>query len=61
MHFYTPLGAIAAYKALYELILRPFFWDKTTHGLSVTARGSRISNGGFDLSGIKLEPGHKGL
>jgi cellulose synthase/poly-beta-1,6-N-acetylglucosamine synthase-like glycosyltransferase len=61
MHFYTPLGAIAAYKALYELILKPFFWDKTTHGLSVTARGRRISDGGFDLSGIKLEPGHKGL
>lgn len=32
MIFYFPLGAIAAYKALYELIKRPFFWDKTTHG-----------------------------
>ncbi|MBW4975753.1 glycosyltransferase [Roseovarius mucosus] len=61
MHFYTPLGTIAAYKALYELILKPFFWDKTTHGLSVTARGQPNSDGGFDLSGIKLEPGHKGL
>ncbi len=35
MHFYTPLGAIAAYKALYELVARPFFWDKTRHGLSL--------------------------
>lgn len=61
MHFYTPLGAIAAYKALYELILKPFFWDKTAHGLSVAARGLRTSDGGFDLTGIKLEPGHKGL
>ncbi|WP_297781635.1 glycosyltransferase family 2 protein [uncultured Roseovarius sp.] len=61
MHFYSPLGAIAAYKALYELILKPFFWDKTAHGLSVAARGRRTSDGGFDLSGIKLEPGHKGL
>ncbi len=34
MHFYTPLGAIAAYKALYELVMKPFFWDKTRHGLS---------------------------
>lgn len=34
MHFYSPLGAIAAYKALYELVFKPFFWDKTTHGLS---------------------------
>ena len=35
MHFYWPLGAIAAYKALYELILKPFFWDKTAHGHSL--------------------------
>ncbi|NIZ61503.1 glycosyl transferase [Sedimentitalea sp. CY04] len=32
--FYFPLGAIAAYKALRELIWQPFFWDKTTHGHS---------------------------
>jgi hypothetical protein len=31
---YWPLGAIAAYKAVLELIIAPFFWDKTTHGLS---------------------------
>ena len=30
---YTPHGAIAAYKALYELVFKPFFWDKTQHGL----------------------------
>ncbi len=35
MHFYSPLGAIAAYKALYELVFKPFFWDKTKHGLSI--------------------------
>ncbi|SEL21966.1 Glycosyltransferase, catalytic subunit of cellulose synthase and poly-beta-1,6-N-acetylglucosamine synthase [Roseovarius azorensis] len=61
MHFYAPLGAIAAYKALYELVFNPFFWDKTAHGLSVAAGGRRMSDGGFDLSGIKLEPGHEGL
>ena len=61
MHFYAPLAAAAAYKALYELILKPFFWDKTAHGLSVTARGRRRSDGGFDLAGIKLEPGHESL
>ncbi len=31
--FYYPLGTIAAYKALYELIFKPFYWDKTQHGL----------------------------
>lgn len=35
MHFYLPLGALAAYKALYELVVNPFFWDKTAHGLSL--------------------------
>lgn len=35
MHFYWPLGAVAAYKALYELVSNPFFWDKTRHGLSL--------------------------
>lgn len=31
--FYYPLATIAAYKALYELIIKPFYWDKTQHGL----------------------------
>lgn len=35
MIFYFPLGAIAAYKALYELITRPYYWDKTQHGQAV--------------------------
>ncbi len=32
MMFYFPLGALAAYKALHEMIAQPFFWDKTQHG-----------------------------
>ena len=32
---YFPLGALASYKALYELVARPFFWDKTQHGHSL--------------------------
>ena len=32
LHFYFPLGVLAVYKALYELIFAPFFWDKTAHG-----------------------------
>lgn len=30
---YFPLGALAAYKGAWELLLRPFFWDKTRHGV----------------------------
>ena len=54
MLFYAPLGAIAAYKALYELVLAPFFWDKTAHGVSLGSRpvrlGSAASDDGADLS-----------
>ena len=32
--FYYLMGPIAAYKALYELLYNPFFWDKTSHGMS---------------------------
>ncbi len=41
LHFYFPLGVFAAYKALYELIFAPFFWDKTTHGHSLSPRPRR--------------------
>ncbi|AML49907.1 glycosyltransferase [Falsihalocynthiibacter arcticus] len=33
LHFYFPLGALASYKGIFELIVRPFYWDKTEHGL----------------------------
>ena len=35
IHFYFPLGVLAAYKALYELVFAPFYWDKTQHGHSL--------------------------
>ncbi|MEK6747528.1 MAG: glycosyltransferase [Pseudomonadota bacterium] len=31
--FYLLLHSIASYKALYQLIVKPHFWEKTTHGL----------------------------
>lgn len=30
---YFPLGALAAYKGLFELLTKPFYWDKTAHGI----------------------------
>ncbi|MDX8348421.1 glycosyltransferase [Cognatiyoonia sp. IB215446] len=30
---YFPLGALAAYKGLWELARKPFYWDKTAHGV----------------------------
>lgn len=29
---YWPLGAIAAFKALFEVFFAPYYWDKTRHG-----------------------------
>ena len=31
---YWLLMSIAAYKGLWQLVTRPFFWEKTTHGIS---------------------------
>jgi glycosyltransferase XagB len=29
---YHPLATFAAYKALWEMLTKPFYWDKTSHG-----------------------------
>ncbi len=34
LHFYFPLATVAAYKGIWELISKPFYWDKTAHGHS---------------------------
>lgn len=31
--FYFPLATVAAWKGVAELLTRPFYWDKTRHGL----------------------------
>jgi cellulose synthase/poly-beta-1,6-N-acetylglucosamine synthase-like glycosyltransferase len=41
MHLYFPLSAISCWKGAIELVTRPFFWDKTSHGLSVSPANSR--------------------
>ncbi len=54
MHFYAPLGALAAYKAIYEIILKPFFWDKTTHGLSLETVSLPTSDDAVNLARVEL-------
>jgi len=34
MPLYWPLATLAAAKAAFELIFRPFWWSKTSHGVS---------------------------
>ena len=41
LHLYHPLGALASWKALIELVARPFYWDKTAHGLYGPDAGTR--------------------
>ena len=33
MLFYYIMASLAAYKALWEMLRKPFYWDKTSHGL----------------------------
>ncbi|MGO4916452.1 glycosyltransferase [Pseudogemmobacter sp. W21_MBD1_M6] len=33
LYVYFHMGALASYKGIYELVTKPFYWDKTTHGL----------------------------
>ncbi|MFV0411538.1 MAG: glycosyltransferase [Paracoccus sp. (in: a-proteobacteria)] len=33
MHLYFPLGCLAGWKAIYEVVVNPFYWHKTAHGL----------------------------
>ena len=49
LHFYFPMAAAAAYKGLYELTWKPFYWDKTAHGVllpSATASPPHPASGG---------------
>lgn len=40
---YFPMGALAAYKAAWEMVRSPFYWDKTRHGLFDTPQRVRTS------------------
>ena len=45
LHLYFPLAAFAAYKALWEMVRSPFFWDKTHHGLHDRQKQPAIQTG----------------
>ena len=38
LHFYFPLASLAAYKGVIELATKPFYWDKTAHGVFAPTR-----------------------
>ncbi len=33
LHLYAPLASLSSFKAVYEVVARPFYWDKTAHGM----------------------------
>ncbi len=47
---YFMLATLAAYKGLIEIVWKPYFWDKTEHGVSAAETGSEVS------LGVDLEP-----
>jgi cellulose synthase/poly-beta-1,6-N-acetylglucosamine synthase-like glycosyltransferase len=42
MFAYWPLASFAAYKAIYEVVFAPSYWDKTEHGLNDHSFSSEI-------------------
>jgi len=42
---YWILQSIAALKALYQLVFRPFFWEKTVHGLTHSTASAQTTGG----------------
>ena len=41
---YWVLHSLASFKALWQLIFRPYFWEKTTHGLTKAQANKDSSN-----------------
>lgn len=61
LQFYFTLGALAAYKALWELIAKPFYWDKTAHGLhgdfdAADATQTGIPGGSINRDRLQHQP-----
>ncbi len=38
LHAYYPLATAAAIKGLWEIVVRPYYWDKTAHGVADTSK-----------------------
>ncbi|MEM9436489.1 MAG: glycosyltransferase family 2 protein [Pseudomonadota bacterium] len=54
---YFPLGALAAYKGALEIAGRPFFWDKTSHGITLDQAPDARSSGSAEPTGQATPPG----
>jgi glycosyltransferase XagB len=61
LHLYFPIGALAAYKALWEMARRPFFWDKTCHGVLDGAVADEAAQAPADMQPANKQPTDKGV
>ncbi len=43
MHLYYPLAAVASWKGFAEMLVRPFYWDKTAHGRDQAKPSRRVA------------------
>lgn len=57
LHLYFPLGCLAAWKAIYELVTKPFYWDKTQHGIFDAAQDDRPAEAPAPVPGRMIPVG----
>lgn len=56
LHLYFPLGCLAGWKAIYEVVVRPFYWDKTQHGVFDAAAESAADDSASTSDGLVPVP-----
>ena len=56
--FYWMLHSVASYKALWQLITNPFYWEKTNHGISSQTRPARLYTFPGPAGQSSAEPRH---
>jgi hypothetical protein len=54
---YWVLHSIAAYKALWQLILKPHYWEKTEHGITSYVDGAPTLAGAYAVAGAGAHAG----
>jgi glycosyltransferase XagB len=58
---YWLLHSIASYKAAWQLLTKPFYWEKTQHGLSAHVQGPGAPAPGADRSARSDTPVSAGV
>jgi hypothetical protein len=57
--FYWLMISIAGFLALYQLFFKPFYWEKTVHGLHL--KKAKVSKREFNIPKIILIPVRYGM